>query len=381
MSVGSVLVLLGVLLYAAWVRDAHRQCRGALDRGLRQAAEIAHATYAEYADCAFDAALTGACSIPRADAFAAPSAAVAAAAAAPSHAYGARTTTEISASLWCTAIDSLPDPLAHLGVFADTRAAGPVGLVISQDRLRTHEATLAEFRRQCDCGWPWWRYHAYYDHKVSYEFTRTGLVADAILAEIRRAGPFYARFGGAVDTWIASVNRPGGEDQIMSDHGMLLRDTDQHIALIMRYILVVYSAPSRETVAAVAAAPASRFALWGDSGGGGGGAGGGASPTAVGTFTLCMSEVQITTWPAVADCRCVRDPTLHQRLRETVDARMKKHFADSASTVLRALPDTFPDNASGGGGSESEAPPPPPLRALPQRAAPAPQPLSSMDTL
>lgn len=366
------MVVLAALVYAAWIHAQRRDCAGAFERDIARLRVYTADLRGEFYACAFDALAEGACGIAPADA-AATTAATGTASVTATTAVQQRTITAHTRGAFCALVDRLPDPLGALGV----GAASVVDVVVSRTRLNEHDAALAAFRAQCDCAgawWaPWWRTPANYDHKVSYEFVRTGLRTDALRAELRRAAPFYARFGGAIDTWVESVARPGGGDQMMSDHGMLWRDERRHVAMIVRYILVVYraAAPTQATPAAAAAATARPYAalLWGGSGGSGGD--GDSDSDGLGTFTLCMSEVQVTTWPA-GDCDCARDHGLHQRLRETVDAKLKKHFADSASHTIRAIPDAFDEQPATSVLPRAQLPPSPPL--------PRPPP-DAMDTL
>ena len=345
-SLRVVVLLLAALVYCAWIRGARIECGAAGREARARVDQIRSAVYSEYADCAWDVAREG-CSIPRATV------------APPVFGAGALVTdargtdhVEVAQSAWCALVGVLPDPLRTIGVEAAVAPAPPsdaprtVDVIISRARLLEHESALARFRRQCECGWPWWRAEANFGHHVTYEFIRTGLRASALRAELHRAAPFYARFGGAVDAWVESVARPGGGDQMMSDHGLLDHDTERHMSLIVRYILVVYQAATAAQRTASSASPSSSASSsW---------FGMGAAPSAeapkeatdaYGSFAMCMSEVQLTTWPR-GDCDCVPDQALKQRLRETVDARMKKHFADSAAHVIRALPDAFDDQVA-----------------------------------
>lgn len=341
-SLRVVVLLLAASVYCAWIRGARNECGAAGREARARVDQIRSAVYSEYTDCAWDVAREG-CSIPRATV------------APPVFGVGALVTdargtdhVEVAQSAWCALVGVLPDPLRTIGVEAAVAPAPPsdaprtVDVVVSRARLLEYDAALARFRHQCDCGWPWWRTEANFAHRVSYEFTRTGLRASALRAELHRAAPFYARFGGAVDAWVESVARPGGGDQMMSDHGLLDHDTERHMSLIVRYILVVYQAA---TAAQRAASSASASSSWFGMGAAHAAEAPEEATDAHGSFALCMSEVQLTTWPR-GDCDCVPDQVLKQRLRETVDARMKKHFADSAAHLIRALPDTFEDQAA-----------------------------------
>jgi hypothetical protein len=314
---GGVRALVGlgvvcVALYGALLHSARSTCAAARGLHTRNLAAITGAVRREFSACAWDAQDARACSIP--------SSASRATTAAPSATDASLSVTLVHESAWCAVVGALPDPVPWL---PGAHAAAVVDLVISRDRLQAFEYTLQAFRRQCDCGWVWpFRTPANYDYKVTYEFVRTGLRGDALLDELRRAAEFYDRFGGALETWVSSV-RALRDTQIMSDHGMLYRDTTRHTSVIVRYILVVYTP--------FAAGDASAFgaAFWLPGSGDGAG----------GTFTVAMSEVQITTWPA-ADCDCAHDHSLQQRLRESIDARMKKYFADTAAHVIRERLDT-----------------------------------------
>lgn len=329
MTGGGVRVLVGVAcvclaLYGALLHSARSVCAAARDVHARSLATIASAVRREFHACAWDAPDARACSIPSS---VGNNAAGAGATPLPTAADASVSVTVLHRSAWCALVDAMPDPVPWL---SGANAAAVVDLVISRDRLQAFEYTLQAFRHQCDCGWFWpFRTPANYDYKVTYEFVRTGLRGDALLDELRRAAEFYDRFGGAVETWVASV-RSLRDTQIMSDHGMLYRETSRHTSVIVRYILVVY------TPFPGGAASAFGAVFWLPGSGGGDYAGAAAG----GTFTVAMSEVQITTWPA-GDCDCAHDHSLQQRLRESVDARMKKYFADTAAHVIRERLDTM----------------------------------------
>jgi len=372
MRVTAALFVLALALYAAWIRGQSAYCATQYARDYARFVALSEDLQREFNACAFDTVTdAAACSI-------APEERVGPVRAAVLPETGPHTLTQHEASLWCTIVMALPDPLGAIGVSAadaPQQQQPVVEVVVSRSRLHEHEAALEAFRAQCVCpgAWwaPWWRTRANYDHKVSYEFVRTGLRADVLRAELRRAAPFYARFGGAIDTWVESVARPGGGDQMMSDHGMLWRDERRHVAMIVRYILVVYRAPL-----APASAEPVRYTVWGTRASTAPTPADGDASAVGGTFTLCMSEVQVTTWPA-GDCDCAHDHALHQRLRETVDARMKKFFADSASHTIRAIPDAFDEEPN----RAPRALPLPAPPALPVAAAQTPPPPPSEDTL
>lgn len=330
MRIVAFTVWLLVALYSAWVYNARRSCAVQRVAALERLEDRATNAYTAYTACAWDIPAE---ECARAGAIGAP----------------VRRFTDVHAvggSVWCAAVDALPSPLSSL--FA---SAATVDLVVSRTRLSEYDATLGAFAHQCACGWPWWRTRAIFDHKVTYEFMRSGLLAGVLVHELREAASFYARFSNAVTSWVESVHRVNGTDEVMSDHGMLIREEARYASVIVRYILVAYraGAPAANGVDTETPPPArASFLEWlsGDS------PGSTAPTTAVlhrgpvhGTFTLCMSEVQISTAPA-GDCDCVHDHALHQRLRETVDSRLKKHFADAAPHVIRAVPDSFADAPS-----------------------------------
>ena len=123
----------------------------------------------------------------------------------------------------------------------------------------------------------------------------------------------------------------------MSDSGTLQRFEKRYASIIMRYILVIYSPPGTGT------GDSATGSIWSallSSGTGDSDTQRRRRDPSAGTFTVAMSEVQLTSWPT-GDCDCAHDQALHQRMRETVDARMKKHFADTASHLIRASPDPF----------------------------------------
>jgi len=331
--------LAALLAYWTALRGALRACDDARAASRARLTALEADAYAAYTECAWDAVPGVSCGLaPRAAAaatVASPADTVRSALQRPAHARH----TDTPESAWCAALRALPAvPFAEAAVAAaDEDDHGRVAVVVSRDRLTAFDETLVRFRRQCDCGWVWpFRTPANYDYKVAYEFLRSGLGAAELADELRRAPAFYALLGGGVDTWVASV-AGAPRTHLMSDHGALFRATARYASVIVRYILVVY------TPAAAASSSSSSDDGGGagsDSGwfvrlrGGGGGAGGG------GTFMVAMSEVQITAWPA-ADCDCVHEPALQERMRDTIDARMKKHFADTAAHLIRAVPDAL----------------------------------------
>ena len=329
------------VFYISTVREIKRGCAHARADSLARGRAAADEAYAEYTGCAWDTLPHESCGLPARNFPADDSGAGISPRRVADNADVWRSRVHVYGSdgLVCALVQRLPDPLA--AVFAEAAPIpapdASVRVVISRTRLAEFDHTLDLFRRQCDCGWPWWRWEANFDYKVTYEFVRSGLDADAFADEMRRAPSFYARFGGAVETWVASV-RGGLQGQMMSDSGTLQRFEKRYASIIMRYILVIYSPPGTGT--GDGATGSIWSALLSAGGSGDSDAQRRRRDTSAGTFTVAMSEVQLTSWPT-GDCDCAHDQALHQRMRETVDARMKKHFADTASHLIRASPDPF----------------------------------------
>ncbi len=324
---GALALILAVSLYLSLLDAARSACSIARADTQRTLARAAQDTYDAYAACAWDSE-HGYCGIP-----ATGRSSVSISTYRPTN--GAWAYTEIPEGAWCAFVHALPNPLsivAEAAATAVTPPPGTVDVVVSRARLLAFDTTVAQFRRQCECGWPGWRYDAAFEFKVTFELVRTGLTAHAFQDELRRAAVFYDKFGGAVESWVDSV-RQGTERQMMSDHGTLHRFEPRCSSIIIRYILVIYSGDVPAPVS-VASDVSGGWVIWF-----------GSSPSttprsANGTFTVGMSETQITAKPS-GDCDCTHDAALHQRLRESVDARMKKYFADTARHVIRAVPDQF----------------------------------------
>lgn len=321
-ALSGALLVLGAALYLNTVHTLRAACDDARARASQRRDEIVDGAYLAYSSCAWDSPsdcgirATGSHTTVASSGGISPMPTGAAA--------FARRETHVHEAWWCPVVRSMPGiPFA---------AAAPVELVVSRERTLAFEEAVTSFRHQCDCGWVWpFVTPANYDYKISYEFIRSGLDADALVNELKRAAVFYDRFGGAIETWVQSV-KGARRDHMMSDHGMLHQHKLRHACLIIRYILVVFTYE----------------------GGGGGGVGGGGSGSngdggggewasmfhfmrgSTGTFTVAMSEVQITSWPA-ANCDCTHDITLQTRLRDAVDAQMKTHFAHSASNFIRLI--------------------------------------------
>jgi len=122
------------------------------------------------------------------------------------------------------------------------------------------------------------------------------------MTEIKRAIKFHELLGMSTQKRVGAQLILGSNAGVMSHQGWDDRREQQYIVATARCILVVYDGK--------------------------------------GAFALAMGEHVMAMWPS-GSCECTTDDLVLGLLKDSLDARMKKSFCDTANSHFRALPDVY----------------------------------------
>lgn len=174
-------------------------------------------------------------------------------------------------------------------------------LVQPKPTLQQLEKAPIVFRAQYDGGWVI-KDKAQMLDQMNFPFVRTNMQAAHVMTELKRATKFFELFGISAQKWVDSQLKLSSSPGMMSDQGWGYRREQQYIGATARYILVVYDGK--------------------------------------GAFALAMGEHVMAMWPS-GSCECTTDDLVLGLLKDSLDARMKKSFCDTANSHFRALPHAY----------------------------------------